>query len=128
MKYPPETTLMGLPPQVRGTQRRHTLRRGLVGAYPRRCGEHSPVHELIGRVAGLPPQVRGTQLSIELSNSLSWLTPAGAGNTVLDGSWDMIIGAYPRRCGEHAQESHAEWRTRGLPPQVRGTRLLSYGY
>ena len=109
-------------------------------AYPRRCGEHG--HRRLGAasVSGLPPQVRGAHtLGVEIE-TLTGLTPAGAGSTnerqmrrhertayprrcgehVIAATRLGRPKAYPRRCGEHRRVERRQLDLAGLPPQVRG--------
>ena len=93
--------LAGSPPQVRGkpwdltkksTGRRITpagagktllllLCSLLFQDHPRRCGENVYISRICANCAGSPPQVRGKRDSVAAVNSVTRITPAGAGKT-----------------------------------------------
>ena len=52
----------------------------------------------------------------------AWITPAGAGKTLLFFGGQCVVRDHPRRCGENVY-LQANWlHCRGSPPQVRGKR------
>ena len=134
------TRCAGLPPQVRGALDAETRRHVDVGltpagagsttspvatptssrAYPRRCGEHACSITRCLEGSGLPPQVRGAQLVQDGHRHPFGLTPAGAGSTAKFSRARSMVGAYPRRCGEHSLLIVRRETSVGLPPQVRG--------
>ena len=69
---------------------------------------------------GLPPQVRGALAVRLVIESLTGLTPAGAGSTLVSSNRTASSRAYPRRCGEHFTVLDGFVECAGLPPQVRG--------
>ena len=110
----------GSPPQVRGKLRLF----GLLGCarwdHPRRCGENLiPKYQHI-RYQGSPPQVRGKPSVGSFPVSLSGITPAGAGKTLLLSVLLPMIQDHPRRCGENTDTYHPHIHALGSPPQVRG--------
>ncbi len=110
----------GLTPAGAGSTQRSQARKSANGAYPRRCGEHkrAGVRKYVGK--GLPPQVRGAQILRGACEIIAGLTPAGAGSTAVSTAAGTLLGAYPRRCGEHTLTFGVTVYEGGLPPQVRG--------
>ena len=118
----PNPGTCGSPPPVRGTLDVHnydlrtdritpacagntitpTSAKCLFTDHPRLCGEHSWLCRLALRTLGSPPPVRGTLKFLERPARHIGITPACAGNTIVD---DLGIGStkdHPRLCGEHS--------------------------
>ena len=69
--------------------------------HPRTCGEHADVVEALSMYEGSPPHMRGTP---RLTISCIWLwriTPAHAGNTLMNNGVNRLSSDHPRTCGEH---------------------------
>ncbi len=140
----PPRSAQGLPPRVRGNRsprcgiplsagptparagqpsepsRGHYLR----GAYPRACGATASVTTALLIGYGLPPRVRGNRFPSWSSSTGSRPTPARAGQPTRYGSARGVPPAYPRACGATRRLRGHRVPPGGLPPRVRGNRLL----
>ena len=65
--------------------------------------------------------MRGTPDKNTSSGAQSRITPAHAGNTIIDNTFIPLIGDHPRPCGEHAIMGFPIGWTEGSPPPMRGT-------
>ena len=93
--------------------------------HPRRCGENISCNSWILLPSGSPPQVRGKRSPLKPLWSLSRITPAGAGKTVLPRGRQPQNGDHPRRCGENCEVQSGFTPAEGSPPQVRGKLIKS---
>ena len=71
-------------------------------------------------IPGSPPQVRGKLPAADGENSITGITPAGAGKTTPCSVFCFAGWDHPRRCGENYKQSLTRCRRLGSPPQVRG--------
>ena len=70
---------------------------------------------------GSSPRVRGTWgICVRYLDYLG-LIPAGAGNIYRIHPIELLSGAHPRGCGEHALSAFPRWSGLGSSPRVRGT-------
>ena len=65
--------------------------------------------------------MRGTQQHDLPRNPSARITPARAGNTILQNPLSVSIEDHPRSCGEHAKLIGGVTYAPGSPPLVRGT-------
>ena len=66
--------------------------------------------------------MRGKPYQRQDMKTTAWITPAGAGKTLLFFGGQCVVRDHPRRCGENVY-LQANWlHCRGSPPQVRGKR------
>ncbi len=94
-------------------------------AHPRRRGEHQLWIARSTDSGGSSPQARGARV-VRLAEILTRrLIPAGAGSTVLAHIVRMVLGAHPRRRGEHGSGSGPPEGVVGSSPQARGAHLLT---
>ena len=70
--------------------------------HPRRCGENTVWLSSHAISTGSPPQVRGKLGGWEGLSLSTWITPAGAGKTVLTLFDAFLMQDHPRRCGENS--------------------------
>ena len=111
----------GSPPQVRGKQKSqanievgHRITPAGAGKtrtalcrclgtedHPRRCGDNSDSADAVLRRPGSPPQVRGKREDRRNAQTVSGITPAGAGKTPRRRRRKQYHGDHPRRCGEN---------------------------
>ena len=111
----------GSPPQVRGKQQGYSeedFNRRITPAgagktgfallsllgledHPRRCGENAATMIPYTAPLGSPPQVRGKLNHATSCRLYEWITPAGAGKTVLFVGLSVARQDHPRRCGEN---------------------------
>ena len=137
----------GLPPLARGTPilylaEGHTIRltparagntasaspaSPPAGAYPRSRGEHSCPSSVYRDWKGLPPLARGTRWVRQQQRRQPRLTPARAGNTLLERVLLEVDQAYPRSRGEHDGYIRPRKKGGGLPPLARGTHQYVEG-
>ena len=85
------------------------------------CGEQRPPEQIEFKEVGSPPRVRGTACAGP-GLALVWrITPACAGNSGGQLSFELPNPDHPRVCGEqqHGKTEH-EFHV-GSPPRVRGT-------
>ena len=97
-------------------------RRGRVGVYPRRRGEHDSYPPFPFRPAGSSPQARGTLAELLEGHGCLRFIPAGAGNTTRSNRCKWKLTVHPRRRGEHDCSVFDRYVFAGSSPQARGTR------
>ena len=66
--------------------------------------------------------MRGTLKEIGVEGLIERITPAHAGNTLIEKAKAFIQRDHPRPCGEHRAYSVAPTTLIGSPPPMRGTR------
>ena len=116
----PGKTGRGSSPRVRGRRTRGRCRPGRGRAHPRGCGADTTAFTSHGAAAGSSPRVRG-RLSLQISQLLLIrLIPAGAGQTVLIGVYEMSSRAHPRGCGADCGARASPVTHMGSSPRVRG--------
>ena len=135
---------MGSPPQVRGkhfSRADCSPRTGITPAgagktfchhktedcgwdHPRRCGENDGKWGKKSQFAGSPPQVRGKREDRRNAQTVSGITPAGAGKTSIGAFCPNVPRDHPRRCGENIINGNSDYNIEGSPPQVRGKHRL----
>ena len=94
---------VGSPPRMRGKPHQYAAALGVAGItpagagktrsrerhcnsprdHPRRCGENTAIAASMPINIGSPPQVRGKLARLKILRASSWITPAGAGETLL---------------------------------------------
>ena len=133
--------MSGSPPRVRGTDAAatHGLRRdritpacagnstalGVAVAgvrdHPRVCGEQPRAAAAETVLSGSPPRVRGTAFQTLGFQRFLRITPACAGNRIIDGVEYPLGEDHPRVCGEQHRLLKKSSEFIGSPPRVRGT-------
>ena len=111
----------GSSPQVRGTSSSRLMLRStgdIVGAHPRRCGEHQPVSGGGRWVGGSSPQVRGTS---SYFTSSVWVGASGSSPQVRGTCGGRRFGLIPAGAGMHRIRQSHNPLPPGSSPQVRGT-------
>ena len=88
--------------------------------HPRVCGEKDDGYVLDGEKEGSPPRVRGKESSRFCSTSLSGITPACAGKSLLPLTLSLAWRDHPRVCGEKPDRQKGAKTCLGSPPRVRG--------
>ena len=132
---------MGSPPPTRGTQFMGLTKSqpyGITPAYagntikdklsefgirdhPRLRGEHRSIDHLKQTLQGSPPPTRGTPWSHCCGPAFSGITPAYAGNTGFETSYNALMRDHPRLRGEHRINLYSLDMDLGSPPPTRGT-------
>ncbi len=64
------------------------------------CGEQNLNIMFNGKVAGSPPRVRGTESGVISAASQERITPACAGNSLVQSMLNLLPLDHPRVCGE----------------------------
>ena len=90
--------------------------------YPRRCGGAARPRRRSSVRGGLSPQVRGSHLPGARRDGARGSIPAGAGEPTPPAATRARIQVYPRRCGGAPLPHSSESSSKGLSPQVRGSR------
>ena len=73
----------GITPAGAGKTRKRWMRHAGKKDHPRRCGENADDTGVTKEGAGSPPQVRGKLPAADGENSITGITPAGAGKTAI---------------------------------------------
>ena len=89
--------------------------------HPRVCGEQPLPVAGLGPQKGSPPRVRGTASETSGITKLTRITPACAGNRLLNQELLKLLQDYPRVCGEQGKKAASNHLLIGSPPRVRGT-------
>ena len=84
-------------------------------------GEHSVPDTVSFSPPGSPPHARGTPYGYRGGLVFTGITPACAGNTLIDAILHEAIEDHPRMRGEHFWPSTALVLAAGSPPHARGT-------
>ncbi len=92
--------------------------------HPRVCGEYSELYGDKFTATGSPPRVRGIPSASVLTRSNSRITPACAGNTILNVAMIGMNMDHPRVCGEYCFGRLSQTQTAGSPPRVRGIHMV----
>ena len=92
--------------------------------YPRVCGEAGTFARGTYWEYGLPPRMRGSRLSNRTRLYPVGSTPAYAGKPLAGHTQSGLVSVYPRVCGEAVDCTVATLVAVGLPPRMRGSRLL----
>ena len=109
-------------PAGAGSTRRPWTPRSSSAAHPRRRGEHKQLMSTASTAFGSSPQARGAQTRPGVARGLDRLIPAGAGSTEPHTTGLLLLGAHPRRRGEHIASSCSWVMGSGSSPQARGAR------
>ena len=72
--------------------------------HPRPCGEHSSLVGNANFSLGSPPPMRGTRYFFQIHKLSARITPAHAGNTILEWQGKPLVQDHPRPCGEHTKK------------------------
>ncbi len=75
---------------------------------------------------GSPPHLRGKRRYPESNASLTRITPAPAGKTIIVVVCQLHFEDHPRTCGENSSLSFLVDVTPGSPPHLRGKHILWY--
>ena len=94
-----------------------------VKDYPRIRGEYLFVPGPVRTFMGLPPHTRGILPDCLDAIKQAGITPAYAGNTILQIKVLFLYGDYPRIRGEYETTEVATICGLGLPPHTRGIRI-----
>ena len=94
--------------------------------HPRRCGENERIDAMLKPCPGSPPQVRGKLPAADGENSITGITPAGAGKTTFQCAALTRFKDHPRRCGENPNSRIVRAQQSGSPPQVRGKHYTDW--
>ena len=87
--------------------------------HPRVCGKNSSMISLSGCFSGSPPRVREKRVWKNTTVNRRRITPACAGKTYLEVTFDDEPEDHPRVCGKNLQgDWSGAWET-GSPPRVR---------
>ena len=89
--------------------------------HPRVCGEQMSPWEKARENIGSPPRVRGTAIRGSLPPCRRRITPACAGNRLVQHLLHASGEDHPRVCGEQASPTALPPASVGSPPRVRGT-------
>ena len=92
--------------------------------HPRLRGEHVHYCKKTCHTLGSPPPTRGTPTLAVLLHWCIGITPAYAGNTILQVLRDFHPQDHPRLRGEHPQRSFLPAAYAGSPPPTRGTHNI----
>ena len=84
-------------------------------------GEHSVPDTVSFSPPGSPPHARGTPYGYRGGLVFTGITPACAGNTLIDAILHEAIEDHPRMRGEHRVLTQKESTHLGSPPHARGT-------
>ena len=69
---------------------------------------------------GSPPRVRGILGAKIIAALTTGITPACAGNTTRNLTFNFAVRDHPRVCGEYLKVRYLALRQLGSPPRVRG--------
>ena len=125
----PLSAKMGSPPRVRGTVLLKQADRGQPGItpacagnrrslgrplpilrdHPRVCGEQMEVFNAKKRKRGSPPRVRGTDPNWHFLFPTARITPACAGNRLMNTNGYQEAADHPRVCGEQLRGNAARF-------------------
>ena len=72
-----------------------------------------------------PPRMRGTHPTTGDVAQVTRFIPAHAGNTTTDTGVTPAAAVHPRACGEHYDGIHADIRSTGSSPRMRGTLFMA---
>ncbi len=86
-------------------------------------GKHTVRKRSESSAAGSPPHARETPLHMTNDQRNSRITPACAGNTVINLFQNYIAQDHPRMRGKHCLTGFPRWKTAGSPPHARETRV-----
>ena len=90
--------------------------------HPRLRGEHLDFFRYVIKHIGSPPPTRGTLIITVYIQRQARITPAYAGNTLLNLPMNLIVWDHPRLRGEHTILTKQEQLKMGSPPPTRGTQ------
>ena len=88
--------------------------------HPRACGENTRRNLRTRRRTQSPPRMRGKHSASALSLTFVRITPAHAGKTAMNRTFEGLNRDHPRACGENTMSPSMRWRSRGSPPRMRG--------
>ena len=88
--------------------------------HPRACGENNPPLRFIVVYLGSPPRMRGKRKDPLTVYSRHRITPAHAGKTYEDVTFNNIAEDHPRACGENLSIHPFHLQYLGSPPRMRG--------
>ena len=91
--------------------------------HPRACGENNPPLRFIVVYLGSPPRMRGKRKDPLTVYSRHRITPAHAGKTYEDVTFNNIAEDHPRACGENLSIHPFHLQYLGSPPRMRGKPL-----
>ena len=111
----------GITPAYAGNTSRQIFKVILTWDHPRLRGEHLGRFTVLSYGAGSPPPTRGTPILSPLIPPKSGITPAYAGNTLLQSLSFLSLRDHPRLRGEHKAGIEEEKNNLGSPPPTRGT-------
>ncbi len=94
--------------------------------HPRMRGAHSSSTAQIPSSLGSPPHARGPLVDLDSQCSLSRITPACAGPTLILMSNTIPTWDHPRMRGAHHQDQVLRRPSRGSPPHARGPPRVCY--
>ena len=94
-------------------------------AHPRKRGEHRHPQARPQRAQGSSPQARGARSDAAQPKPAVGLIPASAGSTSRLSGLTGVVGAHPRKRGEHSARACFTVAHRGSSPQARGAQGLS---
>ena len=144
----PNVSVAGLSPRVRGNPRKRlkcpiiagsipasagkprgqARGRRRWGVYPRECGETVGAAVAEIELMGLSPRVRGNREYDGDAAVGAGSIPASAGKPQWYAHLSLLVGVYPRECGETAARRSRVSNTAGLSPRVRGNRSTNNGW
>ena len=90
--------------------------------HPRLRGEYFLIEVVKALVTGSPPLARGIPVIVNSLRNITGITPACAGNTVLDWKVRLPKQDHPRLRGEYYWQSDFTNVCKGSPPLARGIR------
>ncbi len=111
----------GITPACAGNRNSPSIKGVAAWDHPRVCGEQFTAVLFWMRAAGSPPRVRGTGKKLLSFLHRCGITPACAGNRLLNWQKKFPLEDHPRVCGEQQTQTSSQTMGLGSPPRVRGT-------
>ena len=97
----------------------------LIRDHPRLRGEYTTFFASTLSTGGSPPLTRGIHSHGEIGLYNTGITPACAGNTLLNFLFQALLQDHPRLRGEYGLHKHHFIYGRGSPPLARGIHYNS---
>ena len=100
-----QTRQEGIIPAGAGLTRGRLVQDSRWWDHPRGCGAHSPPHFFTVTIRGSSPRVRGSRSTSHTITYSNGIIPAGAGLTMHDNAFAVLLRDHPRGCGAHTKKS-----------------------
>ena len=94
-------TELGITPAHAGNTNESGVYSLVFGDHPRACGEYRSLRGQRMHGTGSPPRMRGIRAVARKSFAAAGITPAHAGNTILNLDRGNTAEDHPRACGEY---------------------------